>query len=361
MAGSTTARRLIRQCSQIVTDNSQLAAARPAHHSVATGEARNKAGQAQAAPRHDRPVRAILLMNGAVLVFTVMDAVVKSVSGHYPTGQIIFFRNFFAFPPILLFLWWTGGLAFRTAQPWSHVLRGLFGVTSMYCYFLSYKLLPLSDAVALSLSSPIFMTVLAIPLLGEKVGRRRWAAVAVGFGGVLLMTRPGAGVFQVAALVPLIATIFYDLAMVTIRKMTAERSGTVAFYFTLLACAAGLGTIPFGQADWAGYGLGPWVWPSGRDLAVLVIIGTMGGIGQICLTNAFRMAPMSVVAPFDYTALVYAFILGYFCFGEVPDAYLIIGGLTVVASGIYIVHREAVTARQRRKAAITVPPPLGQQ
>lgn len=300
-------------------------------------------------------------MNGAVLVFTIMDAVVKGVSGHYPTGQIIFFRNFFAFPPILFFLWQTGGLAFRTTQARSHALRGLFGVTSMYCYFLSYKLLPLSDAVALSLSSPIFMTVLSIPLLGEKVGMRRWAAVFVGFVGVLIMTRPGAGIFELAALVPLIAAVFYDLAMVTVRKMTAERSGTVAFYFTLIACTAGLATIPAGRPEWAAFGLGPWVWPSGGDLLVLVVIGTIGGIGQILLTNAFRMAPMAVVAPFDYTALVYAFILGYFCFGEVPDAYLITGGLTVVASGIYIVHREAVTARARRRAAITVPPPIGQQ
>jgi drug/metabolite transporter (DMT)-like permease len=337
-----------------VTENSQaLPAARP----VDTGsvDARTPA------KRQDRPIRAILLMNGAVLIFTIMDAIVKSVSGHYPTGQIIFFRNFFAFPPILLFLWWTGGLAFRTAQPWSHVLRGIFGVASMYCYFLSYRLLPLSDAVALSLSSPIFMTVMAIPLLGEKVGPRRWAAVGVGFVGVLIMTRPGAGVFEIAAMVPLIAAVFYDLAMVTVRKMTAERSGTVAFYFTVIACLAGLSTIPFGRADWAGYGLGVWSWPDGKDLLVLVIIGTMGGIGQILLTNAFRMAPMSVVAPFDYTALVYAFILGYFCFNEVPDAYLITGGLTVVGSGLYIVHREAVTARQRRRAEITTPVPMGQQ
>jgi drug/metabolite transporter (DMT)-like permease len=314
-----------------------------------------------AANQPDRPIRAILLMNGAVLLFTIMDAIVKKVSGHYPTGQIVFCRNFFAFLPILLFLWKTGGLAFRTSRPFGHLLRGVFGVTSMYCFFLSYKLLPLSDAVALSLSSPIFMTVMAIPLLGEKVGIRRWAAVGVGFVGVLIMTRPGAGVFQLAALVPLVAAVFYDLAMVTVRKLNQERTGTVVFYFTLFACLAGLATIPVGRPDWAGYGLGPWIWPGAGDLAVLVIIGTIGGVGQILLTTAFRSAPMSVVAPFDYTALVYAFILGYFCFDEVPDAYLITGALTVVASGIYIVHRETVTARQRHRAAITTAPPIGQQ
>jgi drug/metabolite transporter (DMT)-like permease len=316
--------------------------------------------EASSRPR-DRPIRAILLMNCAVLLFTVMDAMVKGISNHYPTGQIIFCRNFFAFPAILIFLWKSGGLSFRTKHPLGHLLRGLFGVGSMYCYFLSYRLLPLSDAVALSLSSPIFMTIMAIPLLGEKVGVRRWAAVFVGFLGVLIMTRPGSGIFAVAALVPLIAAVFYDLAMVTVRKMTQERSGTVVFYFSLLASLAGLATIPFGRPEWAEYGLSPWIWPDGRDLAILIVIGVIGGISQILLTNAFRMAPMAVVAPFDYAALVYAFILGYFCFGEVPDAYLITGGLTVVASGIYIVHRETVTARQRHRVAITAPPPMGQQ
>lgn len=312
-------------------------------------------------PLEDGPLRAILFMNGAVFVLTVMDATVKYLSGSYPIGQIIFCRNFFAFLPILIFLWRTESLSIKTNRPMGHVLRAMFGVTSMYMYFLSYKLLPLSDAVALSLSSPIFMTVMAVPLLGEKVGLRRWLAVLVGFLGVLIMTRPGSGVFQWAALVPLLAAVFYDLAMVTIRKINQERSGTVVFYFTALACLAGLATMPLGRAEWVAGGLGPWVWPTGGDMILLVVIGIIGGIGQILLTNAFRLAPMAVVAPFDYAALVYAFILGYLWFGEVPDAYLIIGGLTVVASGIYIIHREAVTARQRRKAAITTAPLIGQQ
>jgi drug/metabolite transporter (DMT)-like permease len=316
---------------------------------------------AMAVARQDRPLRAILYMNGAVLIFTAMDAIVKSVSGAYPTGQIIFCRNFFAFLPILLFLWRSGGLSLKTRHPVGQILRGLFGVASMYFYFISYKLLPLSDAVALSLSSPIFMTVLAIPLLGEKIGIRRWLAVLIGFIGVLIMTRPGAGVFQLAALVPLVATIFYDLAMVTIRKLNQERSGTVVFYFTSFACLAGLATIPIGRPELADFGLGPWVWPTGVDMAYLVVIGVMGGIGQILLTNAFLSAPMAVVAPFDYSALIYAMILGYLCFGEVPDAYLIIGGLTVVGSGIYIIHREAVAARARRRASPPTPPMAGQQ
>jgi drug/metabolite transporter (DMT)-like permease len=297
--------------------------------------------------QQDRPVFGILLINAAVVVFTAMDAVIKSVSEIFPTGQLVFFRNLFAFGPILVFMLTQGALTLRTRHLGGHVLRGLFGVSAMYCYFLSYKLLPLSDAIALGLSGPIFLTVLSIPFLGEKVGIRRWSACIVGFLGVLIMTRPGAGVWQAAALVPLLAAVFYALAMISIRKLTAtEQSGTIVFYFTLFATFAGLATAPLGNV-WPELA---WAWPSDLKLwGIVVLIGLMGGCGQILITIAFRCAPVSVVAPFDYMALVYGFLLGFVFFAEVPDAYLIVGGAVVVASGIYIVHRETVVARERRR------------
>lgn len=307
--------------------------------------------------RHqDRPVFGILLINVATIIFTAMDAVIKSVSDIFPTGQLVFFRNLFAFAPILIFMATQGGITLRTRHLGGHLMRGLFGVSAMYCYFLSYKLLPLSEAIALGLSGPIFLTILSIPFLGEKVGIRRWSACIVGFLGVLVMTRPGAGVWQSAALIPLLAAVFYALAMISIRKLTGtERSGTIVFYFTVFATLAGLVTAPLG-------GIWPelaWVWPSDWQFwGIVVLIGLMGGIGQILITIAFRCAPVSVVAPFDYMALVYGFILGFLFFAEVPDAYLIVGGLVVVMSGIYIVHRETVVARQRHKAqpAPALPP-----
>jgi drug/metabolite transporter (DMT)-like permease len=305
--------------------------------------------------RQDRPIFGIALINLAVIVFTSMDAVIKAVSETFPTGELVFFRNLFAFGPILVFMLCQGGIALRTRHAGGHFLRGLFGVSAMYCYFLSYKLLPLSDAIALGLSGPIFLTVLSIPFLGEKVGFRRWSACIVGFLGVLIMTRPGAGVWQPEALVPLLAAVFYALAMISIRRLTAtEGSGTIVFYFTLFATLAGLATAPLGALD-------PelaWVWPSGSEWLIVLTIGLMGGCGQILITIAFRCAPVSVVAPFDYMALVYGFILGFMFFAEVPDAYLIIGGATVVASGIYIVHREAVVARERRRQQAQSPLPV---
>jgi drug/metabolite transporter (DMT)-like permease len=306
--------------------------------------------------RQDRPIFGIALINLAVVVFTSMDAIIKLVSETFPTGQLVFFRNLFAFGPILVFmLAQGGGLQFRTRHGFGHLARGLFGVSAMYCYFLSYKLLPLSDAIALGLSGPIFLTILSIPFLGERVGLRRWSACLVGFIGVLIMTRPGAGVWQAEALVPLLAAVFYALAMISIRKLTAtEGSGTIVFYFTLFATLAGLATAPLGAVD-------PelaWVWPSGGEWLIVLAIGLMGGCGQILITIAFRCAPVSVVAPFDYMALVYGFLLGWMVFEEVPDWYLIVGGATVVASGLYIVHRETVVARQRRRQQAASPLPV---
>lgn len=309
----------------------------------------------QAILRQDRPIFGIALINLAVVVFTAMDAVIKGVSDTFPTGQLVFFRNLFAFAPILIFMVWQGGISFRTRHALGHLMRGLFGVSAMYCYFLSYKLLPLSDAIALGLSGPIFLTVLSIPFLGEKVGIRRWSACIVGFIGVLVMTRPGAGVWQAAALVPLLAAVFYALAMISIRRLTAtESSGAIVFYFSLFATLAGLATAPLGALDPAL----AWAWPAPGEWLIVLAIGLMGGCGQILITIAFRCAPVSVVAPFDYMALVYGFILGFVFFAEVPDAYLIVGGATVVASGIYIVHRETVVARERRReqAASPLPP-----
>ena len=307
---------------------------------------------ARAALHQDRPIFGIGLINLAVVIFTGMDAVIKGVSDTFPTGEVVFFRNLFAFAPILAFMLWQGRLVLRTRHALGHLMRGLFGVSAMYCFFLSYKLLPLSDAIALGLSGPIFLTVLSIPFLGEHVGVRRWSACIVGFIGVLIMTRPGAGVWQLEAAVPLLGAVFYALAMISIRKLTGtEGSGSIVFYFTLFATLAGLATAPLGQFD-------PelaWVWPSPREWLIVAAIGLMGGSAQILMTIAYRSAPVSVVAPFDYMALVYGFILGFMFFAEIPDAYLIVGGATVVASGIYIVHRETVVTRQRRRQQ-PVPP-----
>ena len=304
-------------------------------------------------------VLGLVFANCAVLTFTVMDAVIKSVSPVFPTGEIIFFRNIFAFIPLLAFAYWRhGGVPLKTSRPWGHVMRGVFGVASMFCFFLSYKLMPLSDAIALGLSGPIFITVLSVPVLGEHVGWRRWSAVIVGFVGVLVMTRPGSTLFDVNAFVPLAAAILYAVAMLSIRKLGAtEPSTTIVFHFTAFATLASLLTIPWGMVD-------PeqaWVLPSSwAQLGVLIVIGGLGGVAQIVMTMAYQRARAATVASFDYTALIYGFLLGAIFFGEVPDIFLIVGGGIVVVAGVYIIHRETVVARQQHRAPPIPPLPTNE-
>lgn len=286
-------------------------------------------------------LRGIVMMVLAVFLFTCMDAVVKWVGETYPVGQIVFFRNLFAFLPILYFVGRTGGVAvLRTTRLGGHALRGLVGVAAMACFFGAYTLLPLGDAVAIGMSGPIFMTALSVPLLGEAVGLRRWSAVVVGFLGVLLMTRPGVGSLAPGALLALSGAVFYALAMISIRKLSrTEHPTTIVFYFTVFATLAGAVSLPFGQ----------WITPATLgDLGLLIAIGLLGGFAQFAMTHAFKLAPVAIIAPFDYLALVFAMALGYAIWTELPDVWILSGAAVVVASGLYILHRETVLARHPR-------------
>lgn len=296
----------------------------------------NQAGLAQA-QRRKAILAGIGFMMLGVLLFTGMDAIVKHVADHVPIGQIVFFRNLFAFIPVAIMVHRAGGVrVLKTGNLKGHLTRALFGISAMTCFFLSYKLLPLGEAIALGMSAPLLMTALSVPFLGEKVGPRRWAAVAVGFVGVLAMTRPGVGVFDPAALVPLAAALFYAAAMISIRKLSrSENNVAMVFYFTLFATAISAASLPFAA-----------VWPTGPELAWLIGIGIIGGSAQFMITQAFRLAPVSILAPFDYLALVYAMGLGYVFWNEIPDRYILLGAAIVVASGLYILHREAKLGRR---------------
>ena len=185
-------------------------------------------------------------------------------------------------------------------------------------------------------SGPIFLTALSVPLLGEQVGWRRWGAVFAGFIGILIVTRPGSGVFGVAAFLPLSGAFFYALAMVQIRKLSSsEPPARIVFYFTIAAMILGGASLPW-----------QWVTPTPLTLVYLVAIGLVGGFAQMAMTHAFRLAPVAVIGPFDYTALVFATGFGYAIWGQVPDRFVWLGAAVIVASGIYILHRE--TVRRRR-------------
>jgi drug/metabolite transporter (DMT)-like permease len=296
-------------------------------------------------------LRGIFLMVLSVLLFSSMDAMIKWATRDYPTGQIVFFRNFLAFVPVLLFLWRGGGaLTLRTRRLGGHLIRGVVGVASMFFFFLAFGLLPLADTIALGMSGPIFLTALSVPLLGERVGIRRWSAVLAGFVGVLIMVRPGSGVFELEALTAIAGAFFYALAMVSIRRLSrTEPAAAIVFYFTLFAMAAGLASWPLAAAlpDW----IGPWAWPDAAGWTILIGIGLIGGTAQLTLTYAFKLAPVAVIAPFEYGALVFGVLFGLLIWQEKPDRYILFGAALVIASGLYILYRETKLRRIARSPA----------
>ncbi|HEX6956781.1 MAG TPA: DMT family transporter [Ferrovibrio sp.] len=280
----------------------------------------------------------------AVSLFGCMDALVKWLVATYPTVQIMFFRSFCAFPPILAMAAQgpRGFAILRSRRLVGHGLRSVYGLAAMLGFFFSYSFMPLADVTAISFSGPIFIAFLSIWLLREKVGLHRWSAILVGFVGMIVIIRPGQGLLHNGALIVVGATLLYALAMIQIRKLSeTEPSTTTAFYFTAF-CTLITGLLL------------PWFWVTPRlgDLPLLVGVGLIGGTAQLFMTRAYGLAPASVAAPFDYTHLIWSVLFGWYIWGDFPDLQTWIGCAIVVASGLYILYRETVR-RQRVPRMIT--------
>jgi drug/metabolite transporter (DMT)-like permease len=277
-------------------------------------------------------LRAIVLMASSVAIFAVMDALVKDLGTRYPTMQVMFFRSLLAFVPIMLLVLHSGSLReLRMHSVTGHLLRSLVGVVAMFCFFYSYSRMPLAEVVAISFAAPVFVVALSVPLLGEQVGPRRWAAVLAGFVGVMIMLQPGPGLLKSIAMVPLLGTVFFALAMIVLRKLgRTETSASVAFTFTLSCTLVSGCVLPF-----------VWVTPGLLDLGLLVTVGLLGGVAQILMTVAFKHADLAVIAPFEYTAMIWATLFGYVFWSEVPGLNIWLGVAVVMASGLFILFREA--------------------
>lgn len=286
-----------------------------------------------------RPLRGIALKLASVAVFTVMAALIKATSAHVPPGQAVFFRSFFACPVILGWLLWQGSLAqgLRTADPLGHVWRGLVGTTAMGLGFAGLGLLPLPEVTAIGYAAPLLVVVFGAMFLGERVRKVRLLAVALGLMGVLVVL---SGQFTVGgepstretlgAVVTLGGAVFAALAQVFVRRLTmTEGTAAIVFWFSVTATLLSLVTIPFG-----------WVIPAPGEAALLVLAGLLGGLGQICLTSAYRHAEAGLVAPFDYASMILAIVIGYTAFAEVPTATTLLGAAIIIAAGSLIIWRE---------------------
>lgn len=296
------------------------------------------------------PLLGVTLKIAATFAFTLMVTLVKLVADRLPVGEVVFARSALGLIPVLLMLAWQRELprALRTSHPGGHFLRAIVGTTSMFFWFASLALLPLPDATAINYAGPLICTALAAILLGEKVRLYRWSAVTIGFLGVLVVLSPHLGGFTsgrldgaaVGALYALGSAFFAALAMVTIRRLTAtEGTGAIVFYFSGSAALLALTTAPFG-----------WVMPSAGDAFILLCIGLTGGVGQVLMTQSYRHAEASVIAPFDYTSMIWVILLGILVFDEIPTLTVLAGSAIVVAAGIFVILRERQLGIERARA-----------
>ncbi|WP_353621089.1 DMT family transporter [Labrenzia sp. R4_2] len=274
----------------------------------------------------------IILICAGVICLCISDAIAKALSANYPVLQILFLRNLIALPIVVALIWKLAGpSALKSHKPIAHLVRGGVWVLAAMTFFTSFRYLGLAEATTLVFIAPIFITAISALFLKEQVGWRRWSAVMVGFIGVLVVVRPGASAFQPALLLPLATAFLYAVLMLSARLVDERES-----VWTLMLYLVGSGglisalTMPF-----------LWVPPRAEDALLFLGIAAFGTAGVTMLTQAFRVAPASTIAPFEYTSLLWATLLGWMFWREIPDTWTYIGAAIIIASGIFIVLRES--------------------
>ena len=303
----------------------------------------------------DTNTKGILLKVISVGFFVLMAALIKESSKMVPAGEAVFFRSFFALPIIFGWLWLSGQMAsgLKVVSFFDHFWRGLVGTVAMAFMFLGLGLLPLPEVTAISYSAPILTVVFAAAMLREKVRLIRFTAVFMGFIGVLIILYPRLSVISLeqkfsfesqGALYVLLGATFMALAHIFIRKLTkTETASAIVFYFTISSCFWSALTVPFG-----------WVIPNMFTFGILLLAGLLGGFGQIFLTTAYKYSEASMVAPFEYISILFAIVLGYFVFGELPTLTVLVGSLVVISAGILIIWREHRLGVERTRNKVSL-------
>ncbi|WFU15188.1 DMT family transporter [Bradyrhizobium sp. CB3481] len=291
----------------------------------------------KAPARADRPFKGIALILASTVFLGTSDVTAKYLSATLPSIEITWIR-FLVFALIMTPAMMPGSplFAMQTGRLGLHLLRGATILGSSLFFISGLRFLPIAEASATGFVAPLFVTALSIIFLSEKVGLRRWIATAVGLIGVLIILRPGTGAFHPAAFFPLVSALAWACTLIITRMMSGtERAITVMAYSSIVGLCILSALVPF-----------VWVTPTWHDLGFGILIGVASTAGQWIVVLAFRYADASVLAPFSYTQLLWVSILGFFIFGEVPDAYTITGAAFIVASGLYTAHRERVRRSQ---------------
>jgi drug/metabolite transporter (DMT)-like permease len=299
---------------------------------------------ASAPPAQNR-LLGIALRVGAATCFAGMAAAIKlGDRAGVSLPELAFYRFAFGLPPLLIWIGLTRNAgAWRTQRPLAHLARGMIGLTTMVLAFAGLTYLPLAEAATIGFAAPLFSVALSALILAEPVGRHRWAAVALGFAGVLIVMRPGGSHLPAIGLVlALLAALGTAAVTITLRQIgRTETTPTIVLWFTCFSMAATALLLPFyGRAH------------DGRTWAILLALGLCGGLGQLFLTSALRFAPVSVVVPFDYAQLIWAVLLGWALFDTHPAASTWAGAALIVASGLYTLFREHKLGREKPRPAL---------
>ena len=298
------------------------------------------------------PFKAIGLKLVSALLFAAMSALVRQLGDVAPVGQMVFFRSAFAILPVVVIYALRGELAsaVRTGRPFGQLGRGMLSICGMFTNFSALTRLPLADATAISFASPLITVALAAVVLKERVRIYRWSAVVIGFVGVIVMLVPHFDVGHSAAIgataavgsaLALASAVCNAGTVIQTRRLTqSETTSSIVFYFSLVCAIAGALTLPFA-----------WHSPTAREFVMLISVGVIGGLAHILLTESYRFAAASVVAPFDYSSMLWALLLGYWLFGELPEALVYVGAAIVAGAGLFVIWRERQLGLQRAREA----------
>jgi drug/metabolite transporter (DMT)-like permease len=293
------------------------------------------------------PLKATLMMVGSAFCFCVMHALVAKASQEVPPIEVAFFRNLFGFVVLLPAIIRSRFTAFRTTKLHLHALRGGLNSVSMMMFFTALAITPLAEATALSYTAPLFMTIGAVLVLHEKIHARRMAALAIGFLGALVVLRPGMVPIGLGPMLVIGSTVLWAGSMLDIKILArTDSSLTIATYMVVFLMPITLVAALF-----------VWQWPTWEQLGIMFLLGACGSAGHMLFTEAFRHGDTTALMPLDFTKLIWASIIGFLFFGQMPDKWTWIGGTVIFASATYLSYREHQLARQAKIATQTAGSP----
>jgi S-adenosylmethionine uptake transporter len=304
----------------------------------------------------DSPIRGIILITIAMLVFSVQDVIIRLLSGGYSGFEIVFIRGLVAIIPICFFVYMSGGLkTLRMRHPVLNIVRSSLMFFSYLTFYSALAAMPIAEVTAIFFISPLITTVFSVVFLKEYVGIRRWVAVLAGFAGVLVIVQPGSDSMNPAAFLPIMAATTYSLSVMTTRRLGPTQNGaSLAFYsmmiFIIFSAIIG---ISFGDGRFASdahpsiaFLLREWIIPAQEDLMLLILCGVVAACGFYCISQSYRIAPVSTVAPFEYTAMPCAVLWGIVIWNEIPPATTLIGIAMIISSGLYVLHRASILKKR---------------